>query len=157
MQTQSQFQLGADGQEDPSYEPDSPVAQNLVSQVQFQHDEKQSLDDLSSSTSEYKQPEEAGGALEASDLFGINDQKNSKPNDPIKERDGIIGKLGEFSMSGLSASNMADSVPQRQDPQAYKSGDSNVEDMNSLENRLQKIRMGLNLDYQNDFTQLPQQ
>ena len=50
-------------------------------------------------------------------------------------------------MSGLSASNMADSVPQRQDTQAYKSGDSNVEDMNSLENRLQKIRMGLNLDY----------
>ena len=57
-----------------------------------------------------------------------------------------MDKLGDFSMSGLSASNMAESNLQNQGLTAFKPESSGFEDENSLETRLQKIRLGLNIN-----------
>lgn len=39
----------------------------------------------------------------------VIDHKKQDQIEPEKQRDGIMGKLGDFSMSGLSASNMVES------------------------------------------------
>ena len=91
---------------------------------------------------------ETGGALEASDLMDVIDHKKQDQIEPEKQRDGIKGKLGDFSMSGLSASNMVESNFRNQAQNAY--APEQQDDENSLESRLAKIRMGLNMDYKND-------
>ena len=131
MQHKSHFQAGPDGEEDPSFDCQSS-------------ERRDKLDELSSDSSDYKPQKNNGGLLTASDL---EENKNE-----------IKKKLGDFTMSGLTsnlaASNIGagqDPIKQLEDSQLDTSQLSNQEeendDPNSLENRLKKIRMNLNFDY----------
>ena len=168
MQCQSQLQPGLDGEDDPSPESEYRIKADTYEDLSSS-DEQQEPDYIPVNANR----KVSKGAMSSSDLqfeeLNAHQLGDINQHQLKNERQNIMAKLGDFSMSGMSASNIGgmsnlrgmehkdelDDLSeissglqkQRVEQPPLQAQEEPDDDPNSLENRLKNIRKGLNFDY----------